>query len=338
MEKIKLTENFTIRPGGPVFFIADIGANHNGSLLKAKRLIDLAAKAGVNAVKFQSYRADYLMNKKYHPEGYKLIRKYQFPMAWNGILKKYSERRGLCFLTTPFDVETVSYLEDLDVAFYKIASSDITFCRLIDRIGKTGKPVVLSTGGAEINEIKNAVEILKKTGNKRIVLLHTIVNYPCAYDEVNLSFMPVLGEKFKVPFGLSDHTLGTEVSIAAVAYGASVIEKHFTDNRRQKGPDHIHSMEPAEFKNLVIAACHVKSSVGEARKIINLSEKKRLKKARRAFYAVKDICRGEIFNGNNVRELRPGGEIAADKADIIFGKKAKKAINNYEMIRKKDIL
>ncbi|MDD5643849.1 MAG: N-acetylneuraminate synthase family protein [bacterium] len=338
MKEIKLSGDFIIGPDRPVFFIADIGANHNGSLLKAKKLIDLAAKAGVNAVKFQSYRADYLMNQKYHPEGYKLIRKYQFPMAWNGILKKYSEKKGLLFLTTPFDLETVDYLEGLNIAFYKIASSDITFYRLIEKIGKTGKPVIISTGGADINEIKNAIRILKTTGNRKIILLHAIVNYPCDYDEVNLSFMPVLGEKFKVPFGLSDHTLGTEVAVAAITYGASVIEKHFTDNRHRKGPDHLHSMEPDEFRSMVISAGNVQKAIGKPYKIINRSEKRRLKKARRAFYAVKDICKGEIFNGNNVRELRPKGEISAAQANIVFGKKAKKPISNLEMIRKKNIL
>lgn len=337
-KNIKLSGGRVIGRGRPAFFIADVGANHNGSLSKAKKLIDIAKRSEVNAVKFQSYRADYIINKRYLPDGYELLKKCQIPVKWNGILKSYCDKKNILFMTTPFDVEIVDYLEKIGLECYKIASCDITFSRLLRRVAVTGKPAIISTGGASLAEIRNAVKIFREEKNNKIVLLHAVVNYPCDYNEVNLSFMPRLAKKFNVLYGLSDHSLGIEVSLAAVALGANVIEKHLTENRKQRGPDHMHSMEPREFAGLINSARIIEECLGRANKVINESEQKRMKRGRRSFYAIEDIGKGDVFSPFNIRELRPSGEIEANRTGIIYGKKAWRPIKKLEMVMERDIL
>ncbi|MBD3296628.1 MAG: hypothetical protein GF392_04610, partial [Candidatus Omnitrophica bacterium] len=236
-KKIRINKRTVIGGNCPSFFIGDIGANHNCDLKEAKRLVDLAVSSGLDAVKFQSYRLDHFINGKYNPEGYKIIEQYQMPFSWNEQLKKYCDKKGILFMTTPFDLEMVDHLEDIGMECYKIASCDITFERLLERVAVTGKPVIVSTGGATVREITRAVKIFSKRGNNKLILLHAVVNYPCEYEEINLSFMPELGERYSAVYGLSDHSLGNEISLAAVALGAKVIEKHLTRTRKQRGPD-----------------------------------------------------------------------------------------------------
>jgi len=328
--------NKTIGANAPVFIIADIGANHNGSLQQAKKLIRLAARCNVDAVKFQSYRLEYFISKKYNPKGYEIIKKYQLPLEWNKILKNYCENQGVLFMTTPFDVPMVDYLEKLDIYCYKIASGDINFKKLLERVAATQKPVIVSTGGSQLGEIKNAVNIFQKSKSK-IILLHAVLNYPCSYKEINLNFMPRLGKIFSLPYGLSDHSPGIEVALASVALGAKVIEKHFTENRKQKGPDHKHSIMPDELCNLIKSVRNIEESLGKATKRINLSELRRLCKARRSIYAIRDIEKGEHFNVNNVRELRPNGPLSPERMDSLLKRTAVRQIKNGERIEAKDL-
>ena len=336
--KIKINDKITIGKNCPAFFIGDVGANHNCDLLQAKKIIDLAVSSGLDAIKFQSYRLDHFINSRYNPEGYKLIKKYQIPFSWNRELKEYCDKKGIVFMTTPFDVEIVDHLEEIGIECYKIASCDITFTRLLHRVAETGKPVILSTGGASVREISNAVKIFEKHNNDKVVLLHAVVNYPCNYEEINLAFMPKLGTKYSTMYGLSDHSLGNEISLAAVALGAKVIEKHLTESRVQKGPDHKHSMEICEFKELVGSARLIEKGMGSASRIINVSEEKRMKKARRGFYAVKGIKKGEILSPENVRELRPRAEMGPELFRRVFGKKAIKNIQKNQVITREHIL
>ena len=324
--------------GAHVFVIADIGANHNGDLLQAKKLIRLAASCGVDAVKFQSYRADHFISKKYNPDGYNLITKNQIPLEWNKILKDYCEKKGVLFMTTPFDTSMVDYLEKLKVACYKIASCDITFVRLLRRVAETGKPVILSTGGSSMDEISNAMQIFRKARNNMVVLLHAVVNYPCDYKEINLRFMPELGKKFSTLYGLSDHSPGIEVGIAAAVLGAKVIEKHFTEDRRQKGSDHTCSLEPEEMEYLVRSIRNVEESMGKSVKKINPTEKTRMKRARRGIYADGNIKKGDFITENNILELRPKSNVGAGEIDCIVGVKAKKDIKKGDKIHKADLL
>lgn len=335
--KIKINERISIGKGCPVFFIGDVGANHNGELSQAKKIIDLAITAGLDAVKFQSYRLDYFINQKYNPDGYEMIKKYQMPFFWNKELKDYCDSKGIVFMSTPFDVDMVDHLEEIGIECYKIASCDITFTRLLRRVAATGKPVILSTGGASIREISKAADIFKKKRNDKLVFLHAIVNYPCDYEEINLSFMPHMGSRFSVIYGLSDHSLGDAIPLAAIALGAKVVEKHITEGRSQKGPDHRHSMELDAFKNLIISSRFIEKGLGSSHRIINPSEEKRMGRARRGFYAIRKIERGDVLTSENIRELRPRTEMGAELCDKVFGKKAFKNIDKDQAITRDDI-
>jgi len=263
MDKIKIKDKL-IAKGEPCFFVAEIGSNHNSNLSQAKKLIDAAKRSGADCVKFQTFKADELVVRS-HP-AYQMLKKLELPENWHYILADYCRKKKIIFASTPFYLEAVDLLDEVRAPFYKIASSDLTFYPLVEKIALTGKPVFLSTGVAYLQEIQRSVELIKKNQNRKIVLLHCVTLYPPRIEDVNLNSLLVLEDKFKLPIGLSDHTRSLSVAVGAVAMGSCVIERHFTLSRKLKGPDHHFAMEPGDFQDMVNCVRELESAMGRLKK------------------------------------------------------------------------
>jgi pseudaminic acid synthase len=319
------------------FIVADISANHGQNFKRAVSLIKKAKECGASAVKFQTYTPDTLtidVNNRYfkiihsrwgNQTLYQLYKKAYTPWSWFARLKKVADDLGITFFSTAFDKTSVDYLEKLGVSIHKIASFELVDLPLIEYMAKTKKPLILSTGMATIFEIKEAVATAKKAGAKNIILLKCISSYPAEPKEMNLKTIPHMKKVFNRPIGLSDHTLGIGVSIAAVSLGAKVIEKHFTLSRNIKTPDSFFSIEPQELKDLVHNIRMVEQAFGKVHYGLTKEEKKS-HIFRRSLFAVKDIEKGEVFNGENIKSIRPGYGLPPKYLKLILGKKAGKKI------------
>lgn len=320
------------------FIVAEISANHGHSLKRAVSLIKETKKCGADAVKFQTYTPDTLTinesNRFFrirHPKWggqtlYELYKKAYTPWSWFKRLKRIAEDNGLLFFSTVFDKTSVDFLEGLGVELHKISSFELVDTGLIEYVAKTRKPLMLSTGMATIPEIKEAVDTAKQSGAKSITLLKCVSNYPASPQDMNLRTIPDMSRRFACPVGISDHTLGIGVSIAAVALGAVVIEKHFTLSRRLKGPDSFFSIEPHELKALVENVRIAEEALGEVSYGLTPGERKNIT-SRRSLFAVRDIKKGEAFSATNVRSIRPGYGLAPGYLKSIIGKKALKDIS-----------
>ncbi|MCS6131030.1 pseudaminic acid synthase [Clostridium botulinum] len=321
------------------FIIAEISANHNGSYDRAVTMIREAARAGVNAVKLQTYTADTITldcdNKYFHINNgtlwdgttlHKLYQKAYTPWEWQPKLKKIAEEEGLICFSSPFDKTAVDFLEDMDVPAYKVASFEITDIPLIEYMASKGKPMILATGIATLSEIQEAIEACKRRGNDQIALLKCTSAYPAPLEDVNLKTIPNLAETFNVVSGLSDHTLGISVPIGAVALGAKIIEKHFTLCRADGGPDSEFSLEPDELKAMVKSIREIEMALGTV--TYELTDKmKNSKVFSRSLFVVKDIKKGEVFTESNVKSIRPSYGIHTRYYNDIIGKTAKEDIN-----------
>lgn len=326
--------NKIINDESPVFIIAEISANHGQNLNRAISMIKKAKECGADAVKFQCYTPDSLTinwdNKyfkiKHSKWGgqtlYQLYKKAYTPWNWFKKLKNVADDLGIIFFATAFNKTSVDFLENINVPLYKIASFELVDLPLIEYVAKTKKPLILSTGMATLSEIKDAVNTAKKFGNKELILLKCISNYPAKPEEMNLMTIPDLKKSFKTIIGLSDHTLGIEVSIAAVSLGAQVIEKHFTLSRKIKTPDSFFSIEPIELKTLVENIRTVKKSLGTVYYGPTNEEKKNII-FRRSIFTIKNIKKGEIFTEENIKSIRPGYGLLPKYYNEILGKKAK---------------
>ena len=335
MERIMKIDEKIVNKNNPVFIIAEISANHNGSIENAVKLIKEAAKAGVDAVKLQTYTADTITidcdndyfkinqgtlwdNRNF----YDLYKEAYTPWEWQPKLKKIAEEQGLICFSSPFDKTAVDFLEDINVPAYKVASFEITDIPLIEYMASKGKPMILATGIATLSDIEEAVNACRRVGNNQIAILKCTSAYPAPFEDMNLKTIPNLAETFGVISGLSDHTLGITVPIAAVALGAKIIEKHFTLSRADGGPDAAFSLEPEELKAMVKAIRETEKALGEVS--YNLTDK--MKKSRefsRSLFVVKDVKKGEIFTEENVRSIRPGFGMHTRYFENIVGKKAK---------------
>ncbi|MEM5875593.1 MAG: pseudaminic acid synthase [Candidatus Aenigmatarchaeota archaeon] len=316
------------------FIVAEISANHGQNFNRAIALIKKAKECGVDAVKFQCYTPDTLTincDNEYfrikHPKWggqtlYQLYKKAYTPWDWFKKLKKVAEDLGLIFFATAFDKTAVDFLEELEVPIHKIASFELVDLPLIEYIAKTKKPLILSTGMATLKEIKEAVEVAKNAGAKDIILLKCVSSYPAKYEEMNLKTIPDMQKRFKLPVGLSDHTLGIATSIAAVCLGAKLIEKHFCLSRKIETPDSFFSLEPQELKMLVENIRNAEKSLGEVHYGLTEDEKKS-RVFRRSLFVVKDIKKGEVFTEYNVRSIRPAYGIHPKNYNKILGKQAK---------------
>ena len=318
----------------PPFVIAEISANHNGSLDRALATVTAAKQCGADAVKIQTYTADTMTIDCDLPDfvikggiwdGYKLYDLYkeaQTPYEWHKPLFDHAKKEGITLFSTPFDETAVDLLESLNTPAYKIASFELTDLPLIEYVAKTGKPMIFSTGMASEQEIHEAVTAARKSGCKELVLLHCISSYPTPIDQAHLRQIPALAERFKVPVGLSDHTLGTTASVAAVALGVCVIEKHFTLSRADKGPDCEFSLEPQELKRLceeVKEAWMALGSHGFSRQ----QAEEGSKVFRRSLYIVKDMKAGEVLNAKNLRRIRPGMGMEPARYSSLLGRRVK---------------
>jgi pseudaminic acid synthase len=329
--------NRKIGPGNSTFIVAEVSGNHNQSYKRAVKIIDAAIEAGVDAIKLQTCSPDTLTidsNKKWFriTKGpwrgqnlYQLYKKAYTPWDWQSKLKKYAEDKGVLLFSTPVDTTAVDFLENLKVKVYKIASFELVDTGLLERIGKTKKPVIISRGMASLEEIKLALKILYKNGTRQIAILHCVSDYPADPKDMNLSTIPDLTKKFKVVTGLSDHTLGVTTSIAAVALGASIIEKHVTIKRSDGGPDAAFSLEPKELRELVVAIREVEQSLGKPMyKVAKVEEKNII--FRRSLFVIKDMKKGEKFTKENIRSIRPGYGLAPKYINKILNKIATKDI------------
>lgn len=320
-----------------VIIIAEAGVNHNGDINIAKELISEASKAGVDYVKFQTFKAEKLTSKQAKKANYQIQntghKESQFQMLKSLELSEddhieiieFCKKKNVKFLSTAFDLEGIDFLNDF-IDVYKIPSGEITNLPYLRRVALFGKPVFLSTGMATMSEIADALSIIMKYGTtlRDVIVLHCNTEYPTPMNDVNLRAMKAIGSEFNVSVGYSDHTLGIEVPIAAVALGARVIEKHFTLSRKMTGPDHLASLEPSELKSMVSAIRNIEVALGNNLKQPTESEKRNINVARKSIVAAVDINKGEIFTEDNLTTKRPGGGISPMKWDDVIGTRAKK--------------
>lgn len=325
-----------------VFIVAEIGVNHNGSLELAQQMIDKAIVANVDCVKFQisknphnvvskfAQKAEYQKNTTGANESQlEMIKKLQLTFNDFKILKEYCAEKGVMFLSTPFDLESCDFLNELKMEIFKIPSGEITNLPYLRKINSFGKKVILSTGMATLDEIQDALEVLK---NCKVSLLHCTTEYPCPYSDVNLNAMQTMRERFGLEVGYSDHTQGIEVPIAAVTMGATIIEKHFTLDRNMEGPDHKASLEPDELKQMVDSIRNIERAFGNGIKEPQESEKKNIAIARKSIIAKCNIKKGDIFTEDNLTTKRPGNGISPMKWDGIIGKVASRDYKEDELI------
>ena len=325
-----------------VFVIAEAGLNHNGSIDLAKKLIDVAIAAGADAVKFQTFKAEKLVSKSakkanYQKENmqdnddsqYNMLKKLELDVSAHNELFLYTKQKNIMFLSTPFDHESIELLDNLGLKIFKVPSGEITNLPYLRKIGSLNKKVILSTGMSDIGEIEDALDILIKAGTQKenITVLHTNTMYPTPMEDVNLRAMQTIGTAFDITFGYSDHTLGIEVPIAAVAMGASCIEKHFTLDRTMDGPDHKASLEPEELQSMLKAIRNIELALGSKVKKPTPSELPNMKVARKSIVASSNIKKGEIFTEENLTVKRPSGGMSPMVWDEVLGTVARK---NYE--------
>ena len=329
-----------------VFIIAEAGVNHNGSLELAKKLIDVAAEAGADAAKFQTFRADKLVSKSAQKAEYQkqttsvdesqfeMIKKLELDENAHRELIRHCKEKQIMFLSTPFDHDSIEMLNNFGMPIFKIPSGEITNLPYLRHIGRLGKEVILSTGMADLGEIEDALDVLMHEGvtKEKITVLHATTEYPCPIEEVNLRAMQTIRAAFGVKVGYSDHTQGIEVPIAAVALGACMIEKHFTLDRTMEGPDHKASLEPGELKAMVQAIRHISQALGNGIKKPSKSEEKNMAIARKSIVAIQPIKLGEPFNTDNISVKRPGNGISPMRWDEVLGKNARRDFALDELI------
>lgn len=324
--------------------IAEAGVNHNGSLDLALKMVDEAKRAGADIVKFQTAIPEKVISKYADKAEYQkkttgneesqleMCKRIHLKLSDYDIIKKYCEEAGIEFLSTPFDLESIDYLEKLDIRLWKIPSGEITNLPYLIKIAKTGKPVIMSTGMAELKEVEEAVNVLKENGAGEITLLHCTTEYPAPFESVNLRAMNTLNEKFGTKVGYSDHTVGFEAAVAAVVLGASVIEKHFTLNHNMEGPDHKASLEPEELEIMVNNIRLIEKALGDGVKRPAEAEKQNIAIARKSIVAAKDIKKGEIFTEENITVKRPGSGISPMRWFEVLGTEAVRDFVEDELI------
>jgi N-acetylneuraminate synthase len=330
--KIEINQR-SIGPDFEPYIIAELSGNHNGSLERALALVDAAAATGCDAIKLQTYRADTITIDCDRPEftltgglwdGYSLYRLYDeahTPWQWHRELFDRANRLGVTMFSTPFDPSAVDFLEGLNAPAYKIASFEMIDLPLVAHIAKTGKPIIMSTGMANLNEIEEAVACVRDNGNQELVLLHCVSSYPAPLEAANIAVVADLAKRFSLVSGLSDHTFGTVASVAAIAVGGSVIEKHFTLSRADGGPDAGFSLEPHEFSQLVTDTKAAHRALGRVH-YETLGCEGASKSVRRSLYVVKDIGEGEVLGEHNIRSIRPGLGLAPRHRPEVLGRKA----------------
>ncbi|MBL4938138.1 N-acetylneuraminate synthase [Clostridium sp. YIM B02515] len=332
-----------------VFIIAEAGVNHNGDINLAKKLIDAAKEANVDAVKFQTFKTEKIVGKfaqkaEYQNENTKtdesqfdMIKKLELSFDDFKELQEYCMQKGILFLSTPDDEDSLDFLVSLKLPIIKVGSTEITNIQYLKKIAEKKIPIILSTGMSNLGEVERAVNTIYSSGNKEITLLHATTDYPTEYKDVNLNAMITLRNAFKLPVGYSDHTLGIEAAVAAVALGADVIEKHFTLDKSMEGPDHKASLDPEELKEFVRAIRNTEALLGSGIKEPTEREKKIIVNARRSIVAAFDLKKGTLVEEKMITFKRPGNGIKPELAENIIGRKLNRDIKEDELITWKDI-
>lgn len=327
-----------------VCIIAEAGVNHNGDIITARKMVDVAKKAGVDYIKFQTFVPEKLVSRYAEKAEYQkentdvaqsqldMLRKLSLSEDEFISLQGYCDEVDIGFISTPFDMESIDFLEKLDMAFWKIPSGEITNLPYLEKIAGTGRKVILSTGMCDIQEIKEAIKVLEEGGTPEIILLHCNTQYPTPFEDVNLSAMNTIATATGKGVGYSDHTKGIEVPIAAVAMGATVIEKHFTLDKTMEGPDHKASLEPNELSQMVSAIRHIEKAIGSGIKEPTASEMGNITIARKSIVAACKIAKGEILSEKNITTKRPGNGISPMKWHEIIGKAAPRDFSEDELI------
>jgi N,N'-diacetyllegionaminate synthase len=323
-----------VGPGHSVFIIAEAGVNHNGDLEMARKLVEVAVAAGADAVKFQTFRAEAVASPNAPKAQYQIdttgnsetqlemLRRLELSPRAHHEIQELCRQSGIIFLSTPFDEAAADLLAQLEVPAFKISSGDITNLPLLAHVARKGKPVILSTGMSDLDEVAEAVTAIQNEGSDQLILLHCVTNYPASATDINLRAMRTMTEAFGVPVGYSDHTTGIEIPMAAVALGACVIEKHFTLDRDLPGPDHRASLEPAELRAMIEGIRKVEAALGDGRKAPASSELDTARIARRSLVAVGDISAGSRIVREMIAAKRPGTGLPPAKLSLILGRTA----------------
>jgi sialic acid synthase SpsE len=342
MKTIKINGK-TIGDNQPVYCIAEIGSNFDGDLKRAKYLVDLAKKSGADAVKFQSFLTDKIISKegfenlkmgfqaKWKKPVYDVYKAAEFPREWHKKIFEHCKTKNITFFSAPYDFEAVDLLEEIDVPAFKIGSGDITWTELIEYIARKNKPILLATGASTLEEIEEAVKVIRSTGNKDLILLQCVTNYPSGFGSANIKAMARLREKFDCLVGYSDHTPGSIVPLGVTALGGCVIEKHFTDDKSREGPDHPFAMDANDFEIMVKSIRTLEKALGN-RKEIYVEENQTIILQRRCLRASKNIQKGTILSRDTIDVLRPAPRNCIQPNDIkkIIGRKMKKDIQKGE--------
>ena len=326
-----------------VYIIAEAGVNHNGSFELACKLVDAAKEAGVDCIKFQTFKSKNLVSHSAQKADYQktttgdgsqvdMLKKLELSYDEFIALKEYCDKVGITFLSTPFDFESIEFLNSIDMPFWKIPSGEVTNMPYLIALAKTGKPAVMSTGMCEMDEIEAAIRVLRENGTTDIKLLHCNTEYPTPFEDVNLKAMQTIRDAFDLEVGYSDHTKGIEVPVAAVALGATVIEKHFTLDRNMEGPDHKASLEPDELTAMVSSIRHIEQALGNGDKTPSPSEKKNIAIARKSIVAKRAIRAGEELTEENITVKRPGNGISPMRWFEVIGTKAVRDFEEDELI------
>lgn len=326
-----------------VYIIAEAGVNHNGSFELACKLVDAAKTAGVDCIKFQTFKSNNLVSQNAQKAEYQksttgegsqvdMLKKLELSYDEFLALKVYCDKVGICFLSTPFDFESVDFLNSIDMPFWKIPSGEVTNYPYLVALAKTGKPVVMSTGMCEMAEIEAAIKVLKDNGTSDIKLLHCNTEYPTPFEDVNLKAMKTMRDAFGLEVGYSDHTKGIEIPVAAAALGATIIEKHFTLDRNMEGPDHKASLEPDELAGMVRSIRHIEMALGTGDKTPSPSELKNKAVARKSIVAKRRIEAGDVFTEDNITVKRPGSGISPMRWNEVMGTKAARVFDEDELI------
>lgn len=327
-----------------VIIIAEAGVNHNGSFELAKKMVDAAKEAGVDYVKFQTFNPKKLVSKYAEKAEYQkettgsdetqlqMLQKLTLTEDNFLSLHDYCREVGIGFISTPFDLDSITFLETFNMDFWKVPSGEVTNLPYLEAIARTKRKVVMSTGMCDMNEIQDAIEVLEKNGTTEIILLHCNTQYPTPYEHVNLKAMNSIKDALHKEVGYSDHTQGIEVPIAAVAMGATVIEKHFTLDKNMEGPDHKASLNPSELQQMVVAIRNIEQAIGNGLKEPSSSEMANKGVARKSIVASRSIKQGEVFSEENLTTKRPGTGISPMKWYEVIGKVASRDFSEDEMI------
>ncbi|MGE5499433.1 MAG: N-acetylneuraminate synthase [Syntrophothermus sp.] len=326
------------------YIIAEAGVNHNGSLELAMKLVEAAKEAGADAVKFQTFKAEKLVSRKAVKAEYQMnstsadesqfnmIKKLELSQDDHIKLFDFCKKTGIEFLSSPFDEESADFLDEIGLEIFKIPSGEITNIPFLKHIAQKGKKIILSTGMSQLGEIEEALSVINAYNTGDVVLLHCVTEYPAPYGEINLRAMLTLKQAFNIRVGYSDHSPGIEISLAAIALGAEVIEKHFTLDKNLPGPDHKASLEPEELKNMIASIRNIEKSLGDGIKRPAECEIKNIHIARKSLVAVTDIAEGELISLSNISVKRPGSGILPKYLEQVIGKRARTSIAAEEVV------